>query len=171
MEQEYQILNYLQNNEQTSQRVISKGTGLSLGAVNLLIKKMGRKGLVKVEKLNSRTMRYIVTPKGMKEKSKLTYKFIRKSYQHILSITRALEEVIATEAPDKKDQLVLYGPADEVEEILKNVLRGLNIKPEVKRPEEYSFKPHDNQLIITWRYEDEDSITGTNRVINIIKLI
>ena len=69
MENEYQVLTHLQENEQTSQRNISKRTGLSLGAVNILIKKMVHMGLVKVEKLNSRTMRYIITPKSMKEKT------------------------------------------------------------------------------------------------------
>lgn len=171
LDQEHQILNYLQSNEQTSQRVISKGTGLSLGAVNILIKKMVRKGLVKVEKLNSRTMRYIVTPKGMKEKSRLTYKFIRKSYHHILSITRALEEIIAIEALEKEDQVVLYGPADEIEEILKNALRDLNIEPVVKRPEKDFLKPHGKQLIITWRYEDKEKLTGPGRIYNIMNLI
>ena len=97
MEQEYQVLNHLQENEITTQRNISKNTGLSLGAVNLLLKKMGRKGLVKVERLNSRTMRYILTPKGIKEKTKLTYDFVRRSYNQILSITTAVESLITTE--------------------------------------------------------------------------
>jgi len=62
MEHEYRVLNHLQENEITTQRKISSNTGLSLGAVNLLLKKMVRKGLIKVEKLNARTVRYILTP-------------------------------------------------------------------------------------------------------------
>jgi DNA-binding MarR family transcriptional regulator len=67
MEHEYEVLNHLQENEITTQRRISKRTGLSLGAVNLLLKKMARKGLIKIEKLNSRTMRYILTPQGYRK--------------------------------------------------------------------------------------------------------
>ena len=85
MEQEYQVLNHLQENETTTQRHISTNTGLSLGAVKLLLKKMARKGLIKIEKLNSRTMRYILTPKGIKEKTRLTYQFVRSSYRQIIA--------------------------------------------------------------------------------------
>lgn len=171
MEHEYQVLAHLQDNEQTSQRKISKRTGLSLGAVNILIKKMVRKGLVKVEKLNSRTMRYIITPQGIKEKTRLTYQFVRSSYRQILNITTAVEELLAAEAFNSTNQVILYGPADEVEQILKNTLRGLNINPEIKRPEEDNFKPKKDQLVLTWRYEDEETLTGNSRVFNIMNLI
>ena len=172
MENEYQILSHLQDNEITTQRKISRRTGLSLGAVNILLKKMVRKGLVKVEKLNPRTVRYILTPKGIKEKTRLTYNFVRSSYRQILNINTAVEELVAGHLTgDPAEQVVLYGPADEVEQILKNTLRGLDIKPVVKRPEEDSFKPEPGQLTLTWRYEDEESLTGHNRVFNIMSLV
>ena len=172
MEHEYEVLSHLQENEITTQRKISRHTGLSLGAVNLLLKKMVKKGLVKVERLNSRTMRYILTPKGIKEKTRLTYDFVRRSYHRILNITSAVEDLIATEqSANGKNEVVLYGPADEIEAILKNTLRGLNIKPLVKRPEEDGFKPSPEQLILTWRHEDEEILTGPGRVYNIMNLI
>ncbi len=171
MEQEYQVLTHLHENEQTSQRKLSKHTGLSLGAVNILIKKMARKGLIKIEKLNSRTVRYILTPKGMKEKTRLTYSFVRSSYRQILNITTAVEELINENAAPEEKEVILYGSADEIEQILKNTLRGLNIKPVIKRPEEDSFKPTATQLVLTWRYEDEENLTGPGRVYNIMNLI
>ena len=151
VETEYQVLTHLHENEQTSQRKLSKHTGLSLGAVNILIQKMARKGLIKIEKLNSRSVRYILTPQGIKEKTRLTYQFVRHSYNQIISITSAVENLITTEQStnDNKKEVVLYGPADEIEAILKNTLRGLNIKPLVKRPEEDGYKPTINQLILT----------------------
>ena len=171
MEQEYQVLTHLQENEQTSQRNISKRTGLSLGAVNILIKKMVHMGLVKVEKLNSRTMRYIITPKGIKEKTRLTYQFVRSSYRHILNINSAVARLLAEEAYSPTTQVILYGPADEVEQILKNSLRELNVKPEIRRPEEDSFKPEPDQLILTWRIDDQENLPGSSRVYNIMNLI
>jgi len=172
LEQEYQVLNHLQENETTTQRHISTNTGLSLGAVNLLLKKMARRGLIKVEKLNSRTMRYILTPKGIKEKTRLTYDFVRRSYHHILNITSAVEALLTEDVLlSATDQVIIYGPADEVEQILKNTLRGLNIKPEIKRPEETGFKPEKHHLVLTWRHEDEESLTGPGRVYNIMNLI
>ncbi len=172
MQSEYQILNHLQENEQTSQRNISQRTGLSLGAVNILIKKMALKGLFKVEKLNSRTMRYILTPQGMKEKTRLTYQFIRNSYNQLLNITNAVQELITEEqSKNSTNNVVLFGPADEVEKILLATLRGLSIKAEIKRPEEDNFKPDQHQLVLTWRYEDEQLLPTPNRVVNIMYLV
>ena len=172
METEYQVLTHLHENEQTSQRKLSKHTGLSLGAVNILIQKMARKGLIKIEKLNSRTVRYILTPQGMKEKTRLTYQFVRHSYNQIINITSAVEKLITTEqSTNGKQEIVLYGPADEIEAILKNTLRGLNIKPLIKRPEEDGYKPTTNQLILTWRHEDEETLPANSSAVNIMNLV
>ena len=172
MEAEYRVLTHLQENEKTTQRNISSKTGLSLGAVNLLLKKMVRKGLIKVEKLNTRTVRYILTPKGIKEKTRLTCNFIRSSYRQILNITSTVENLLNTEQKANGNQeIVLYGPADEIEAILKNTLRDLNIKPLVRRPEEDGYMPKSNHLILTWRCEDEETLPGSDRVYNIMNLI
>ena len=171
MENEYQILAHLQNNQNTSQRKISKRTGLSLGAVNILLKKMVRKGLVKVDRLSPRTVRYILTPQGMKEKTKLTYEFVSRSYRQILSINEAVEKLLREkQAEESFRQVILYGPADEVEQILKNTMRSLKVKPEIKRPED-NFEPEEGQLILTWRYEDGEQLPVNNLVVNIMSLI
>ena len=68
MQNEHAILNYLKNNHQTSQREIAERVGLSAGTVNLLIKKMVKKGFIKLERINGRTLRYILTPQGIAEK-------------------------------------------------------------------------------------------------------
>ncbi len=171
MESEYQILAHLQNNQNTSQRKISKRTGLSLGAVNILLKKMARKGLVKVDRLSPRTVRYILTPQGMKEKTKLTYEFVSRSYRQILNINEAVEKLLREkQAKESVRQVILYGPADEVEKILINTLHSLKVKPEIKRPED-NFEPEEGQLILTWRYEDEEQLPVNNLVVNIMSLV
>jgi DNA-binding MarR family transcriptional regulator len=172
VEAEYQVLTHLHENAQTSQRKLSKHTGLSLGAVNILLKKMARKGLIKIEKLNTRTMRYILTPQGIKEKTRLTYQFVRSSYHQILNITSAVETLISeAQTNNSTNKVILYGPADEVEQILINTLRGLNIKPEIIRPEQDNFKPAPNQLVLTWRFDDEQTLPPKSGAVNIMNLI
>jgi DNA-binding MarR family transcriptional regulator len=172
LQNEHQVLAHIYEHQETSQRHISEDIGLSLGAVNLLIKKMARKGLLKVEKLNSRTMRYILTPQGMKEKTKLTYQFIRSSYHQILNITNAVETLISeTQTNNSTNEVILYGPADEVEQILINTLRGLKIKPEIIRPEQDNFQPKPNQLVLTWRFDDEQTLPPKSGAVNIMNLI
>ena len=53
------ILEELEKNPDVTQRDLSEKTGLSLGMVNMLLKKFVKKGFVKLERLNSRSFRYI----------------------------------------------------------------------------------------------------------------
>ena len=173
MEDEYQVLTYLQENEQTTQRKISKRTGLSLGAVNLLLKKMVRKGLIKIEKLNARTVRYILTPKGIQEKSSLTYRYIRNSYRQILKINRAIDNLLAEWGPELNGTpVIIYGPSDEIREIVIQHLKLSNV----------SYKFYDSinppgtpaaglKPVLVWRKEEEKNLENRHQVVNIITML
>ncbi len=171
MQNEYQILSHLQENEQTTQRCISSSTGLSLGAVNLLLKKMVRKGLIKVEKLNTRTVRYILTPQGMQEKARLTYRYIKQSYKQLLKINLALETLLANH--QNEQPVLLFGPQDEICEILSQHLKSLKI-PYTTNTDFNSFTEHkgnNNVLVITWREEEEEALSLNSRTVNIMKML
>jgi DNA-binding MarR family transcriptional regulator len=175
MEHEYEVLNHLQENEITTQRKISKRTGLSLGAVNLLLKKMARKGLIKVEKLNARTMRYILTPKGLQEKSRLAYRYIRQSYRQILKINQALDRLLSERSAELgREAVILLGPADEILEVLTQHLSYKEINFEVC-PDLNSLEKLVNsngRLILTWRQEEEEAMDkGLLRTVNIMKIL
>lgn len=152
MEREYYYLPHLQDNELTSQRKISQRTGLSLGAVNILIKKMVRKGFVKIEKLNSRTMRYILTPQGMQEKVRLTYRSMRQFCHQLLKINQVLDDLIAENSASLDGYPVLFcGPADEINEILIQCLSEHSLLYEaLSEPELLRQKQNlENHLILT----------------------
>ncbi len=174
MEHEYEVLNHLQENELTTQRKISSRTGLSLGAVNLLLKKMARKGLIKVEKLNARTMRYILTPKGLEEKSRLTYRYIRNSYRQILKINQALDHLLA-----EKDQavngekVVIFGPADEILEIITRHLKhkGVSFELCTDAASVTKLSANNSQLLLIWRDEEEDALESRHQAVNILKML
>jgi len=172
MEHEYKVLSHLHENEITTQRKISRRTGLSLGAVNLLLKKMGRKGLIKVEKLNARTVRYILTPKGLQEKSRLAYLYIRNSYQQILKINHTLDKIIRQREPAKNGSpVILYGPADEIREILTHHLEQKNVL--FKCCDQYSslqYSAQDKNLVLIWR-EEEESVPDGFKALNIMAML
>ena len=90
---ERQLLSFLHQNEMTSQRKIASGTGLSLATVNILLKRMIKRGLIKIEQLDRRSLRYMLTPKGLAEKSRLTYDYVVYSYRlinRLISIVQSL---------------------------------------------------------------------------------
>jgi len=173
MEHEYKVLSHLQENEITTQRKISKRTGLSLGTVNLLLKKMGRQGLIKIEKLNPRTVRYILTPKGLEEKSRLAYRYLRNSYRQILKINRLLDYLLAEwKAEIDGAAVILYGPADEIREILTWHLSHNHVSYELfnETSSTEQLAPAD-QLLLVWREEEEKALDGRLNAVNIMNML
>lgn len=83
MTNELEILKSVDEEKRITQRELAKRTGLSLGAVNVLLKRLIHKGLIKIEHINARTIKYVLTPKGLMEKARLTYQYIIKSYNYI----------------------------------------------------------------------------------------
>jgi len=169
MSKEYQIITQLQEDKNITQRKIAKSTGLSLGLVNLLLQKMIKKGLVKIEKLNARSLRYILTPKGVAEKTRLTYKYLKNSYAHITSVMEVTAEVIARAWRQGYRNVVLYGPADEIWQILKMTLDHQQVEyTYVKSGEE---PPFGRNIFIVWSRADEEKLAPERRVVNILKIL
>ena len=114
---EKDLLMVLDNNENISQRKIAKKTGLSLGTVNTLIKKCVKKGLLKIEKLNSRNLRYILTPAGIKEKMKKTISYVKRSYKAIITLKNQVKE-LSKEKVDGGNEIIVMGEKDEIYELV-----------------------------------------------------
>mgnify|MGYP000879196482 FL=1 len=111
MTNELEVLRSVDEENNITQRELAKRTGLSLGSVNVLLKRLIHKGLLKIEHINSRTIKYMLTPKGLMEKVRLTYQYIVVSYNHISVIESKIEQI----AENKKDcKIVLYGEKDEL---------------------------------------------------------
>jgi len=74
------ILRSIANQPDTSQRSLAKNIGLSLGKLNYTLKGLKEKGLVKAENFknnkNKKNYLYILTPKGISTKTKLTINFM-----------------------------------------------------------------------------------------------
>ena len=80
-EELFQTLRKLYNNPNLSQRTLAEKMGFSLGKLNYCLKALRQKGLIKLSnfKKNKNKMNYvyILTPKGMSHKTKLTIKFMK----------------------------------------------------------------------------------------------
>ena len=75
------LLRKLEENPKYTQRELSLETGVSLGKVNYCMKKLIEKGLVKLMNFSNSTNKsgyaYLLTPKGIEEKGKLTFSFLK----------------------------------------------------------------------------------------------
>jgi EPS-associated MarR family transcriptional regulator len=92
----YRLLKLLEANPEASQRAIARELGVSLGKVNYCLRALMDKGLVKAcnfrNSENKLAYLYVLTPKGVAEKTRLTVEFLRIK----LAEAEALEQEIAT---------------------------------------------------------------------------
>lgn len=76
-----ELLRKLEENPNYTQRDLSREMGVSLGKTNYCIKKLIEKGFVKLTNFhhdnNKVTYVYLLTPKGVEKKAKLTVEFLK----------------------------------------------------------------------------------------------
>ena len=123
---EKELLRILDDNENMSQREIARKTGISLGTVNSLIKKCVKKGLLKIERLNSRNLRYILTPAGLKEKMQRTLAFVKRSYQAIIEFKNRIKELTETKT-NQGHEIWVLGEQDEIYQLVVDALKEINV--------------------------------------------
>lgn len=75
------LLRKLESNPDYTQRELSKEMGVSLGKINYCLNKLIEKGLVKIKNFSKNPNKvgyaYLLTSKGLEEKSKLTLSFLK----------------------------------------------------------------------------------------------
>lgn len=74
-----EILNHIEQNPDTTQVDLATQLGVAVGSVNWYVKRLINKGYIKVTRLQRRRLRYLLTPQGLAEKSRLTKEFMRAS--------------------------------------------------------------------------------------------
>ena len=91
---EFELLRKIDNRKNLSQRELAKNLGFSLGKLNYCLKALKEKGLIKLKnfKNNKRKLNYIyiLTPKGISEKTKLTINFMERKMKEYDELKREL---------------------------------------------------------------------------------
>lgn len=97
----YRVLKIVEANPEITQRELADELGVSLGKANYCVKALVDKGWVKVQNFsqskNKLGYAYLLTPKGLKEKSALTARFLKlkmKEYEELKLQIKALQEEI-----------------------------------------------------------------------------
>jgi DNA-binding MarR family transcriptional regulator len=98
-----------------SQREMAREMNISLGLVNSFIKRLALKGYVKATTIPRKRIRYILTPKGMAEKSRLTYHYIQSSYQYYRQARQKLQRLFRELETQGVQSVVFYGASDLAE--------------------------------------------------------
>ncbi|MDD5131506.1 MAG: hypothetical protein PHH44_02475 [bacterium] len=90
-DKELVILKEIAINRLPNQRKIAKNACFSLGLVNLLIKRLVNKGLIKTKRLDKKHLRYIMTAKGFSEQTKRSYHYTLSTIEQFRLINEKLQ--------------------------------------------------------------------------------
>lgn len=110
--------------DRTTQRHLAQATGFSLGMTNLLIKRLVKKGLIKVVSMNGRTLSYILTPTGFAEKLKRSYDYVATSMRYIARVRERIRTIVS-ESP-YAPPVVIVGTGELVQ-LAEETLRQISV--------------------------------------------
>ena len=93
---EFEIPRKISKKAVSSQRRLSKESDTSLGKVNYCLKALADKGLIKISNFknskNKAKYLYILTPKGISEKSKITLRFMKRKMKEYDELKEELKK-------------------------------------------------------------------------------
>ena len=114
-ERDFQVLDALDRHDITSQRLLAQHAGISLGQVNYVLKSLLDKGLVKLGNFRNNPKKmisyaYLLTPKGIEEKSRLSVRFVVNRLGEYNNLREVLTDKLATIHKKGLTRIVIVGP-------------------------------------------------------------
>ncbi|MEE4172967.1 MAG: MarR family EPS-associated transcriptional regulator [Xanthomonadales bacterium] len=113
------LLRYLEAHPQVSQRELSEHLGVSLGKTNYCLRALKEKGLVKARNFkNNRSKRaylYILTPKGLEAKARITARFLQRKmdeYERLKGEIEMLKAELEERQAGARADKARPGPSD-----------------------------------------------------------
>lgn len=119
---QYKILSEIESGKPITQRSLAREAGIALGLTNLLIKRLVKKGYLKTSNaIRGRRLKYILTPKGIAEKARLSLAYLENTI-HLYTETRdkirdSLAKMGAIDPGSALPRRVIFYGAGEVAEI------------------------------------------------------
>ena len=92
----FNVLRKINNKPKSTQRELAEELGFSLGKLNYCLKALRHKGLIKIgnfkKNKNKFNYIYILTPKGIAEKTKLTINFMARKMKEYEELKKEIEK-------------------------------------------------------------------------------
>lgn len=126
-EKEFCVIREIANNHHPNQREIAQKLGISVGLTNIIIKRLVRKGCIKIDQLNRRKLQYLLTPKGFKEKAKRSYHYTLKTIASIREMKMKIQRIVLEKSKGGNYRFAVFGEG-ELADLVEIALRELHSK-------------------------------------------
>jgi EPS-associated MarR family transcriptional regulator len=93
---QFEVLRKINKGEKSTQRSLSNQLGFSLGKLNYCLKKLKEHGLIKVKRFsnseNKLNYMYVLTPSGMRERTRLTVNYMKQKMEEYDALKKELNK-------------------------------------------------------------------------------
>ena len=120
------LLSEVERDAGVTQRSLSTKLGVALGLTNLYLKRLARKGYIKITTIPRNRIQYLLTPQGLAEKSRLTYLYMQHSLSYYRDMRARLKEMMSRLDGSHGQRVVIYGTT-ELAELAYLSLREMNM--------------------------------------------
>ena len=124
-EKEYRVIDEVSRNNRLTQREVSRKVGISLGMANLILKRLARRGYIKVRGLNRRGLEYLLTPKGFAQKTEKSYRYFLMTINLLKKTKRKVQELVSEEYSRGQRKFIILGKG-ELADLIEISLRDLD---------------------------------------------
>jgi DNA-binding MarR family transcriptional regulator len=119
-ERNLEILTAIGEGEHLTQRALAQRLGVALGLANLYLTRLASKGHIKITDFprkpsTRKRLRYLLTPKGIAEKTRLTYEYMGRSLRLYRSARETLREALSHLPQNGMKRIALYGVGEAAE--------------------------------------------------------
>ena len=116
----------ISGNPDLTQRHLAQKLEVALGLANLMIRRLVKKGHLKVVSVQPNRIRYLLTPQGMMEKARLTREYMEYSLYVYQALRKTLRENLSRVVAGGAKEVVFFGTG-EVAEICYLTLKELDL--------------------------------------------
>lgn len=156
---ELKILNEFTKEPVISQRAVADRIGIALGLVNSYIKHLAKKGYLNISNISKNNYKYLLTPKGISEKTRLTYQLLR-DYNIIFKEARRDYGRLFHALCDSGIRNIAFAGVDEVAEIAYLSLQEVDIKLVGVMDDKMAGKKFFKTLILPFSSSDQLDFDG-----------
>ena len=106
------ILEHIYYNDSLKQRELADKAGISLGMVNTILRRLIEKGWLMAKRINRRNISYVVSPAGIEEIFKRSYRYFKRTIDDVLLYKEGIEWMVSEAAEGGYKTIVLVGNSD-----------------------------------------------------------
>jgi Mn-dependent DtxR family transcriptional regulator len=148
-----QLMNELEQDDSISQRELAGRLGVAVGLVNSYLKNLAAKGLLRVKNYPRNRYGYLLTPKGIAEKSRLAYQHMH-YFNNLYTVVRQDYLALFQQLKENGTDAVIFCGVDEVAEIASLSLQEASLALSVvidSKVNKTDFLGRNVQVIESWQ--------------------